>query len=457
LAENRTEWIIVQMAVALVGATFVPLNSHYTKDDLAWVLEQSQAKIIFCSQSFRSHNYLVMCQAIKDQISGLKQVVAFESEEWRKLSACVLPEENSSSVTLDQPAMLLFTSGTTGFPKGALLSHRAVMWDSLAGAERLRTTATDKMTSIIPLFHCAGCVMSVLGCLQTGAAYIGVPSFDPVGMFRVIQGEKCTMLSGVPTSFLAMHEHSARNDFDLSSLRAGTCGGADVDPEVLRSCAEEWPMPGLCQVYGQTEVATLSTCPDVDDPKRFITAGPALRGLEVRITDAETDVPVEQGQIGQIETRGPTNMDCYDRNPAATAETIQEGWLKSGDLGYLDKDGYLVISGGRLKDMIIRGGENIYPVEIENVLREHPSIEEIAVVAEKDEFYGEVVSAVIKSNGAATEAAKSSYCVGKIARFKIPTKIYQIDAFPMTASRKIQKNKLRDMIAASQLTRIDQS
>ena len=456
LSESREEWLIVQMASALAGAVFAPLNSHYGRDDLAYALEKSNAKILFCSETFRSHSYFEMAISLVDETPNLASVVAFEHDTWQDCLNHEASEQVLPAVFLDDPAMLLFTSGTTGFPKGALMSHKALMWDSLAGAERLGTTADDRITSIIPLFHCSGCVMNILGGLQKGASYIGVPSFDPVQMYQVIQDKKCTMLSGVPTSYLAMLEHPERKNFDLSSLRAGTCGGADVDPQILTRCAEEFPMPGLVQVYGQTEVSTLSTCNAFDDPKRFSTAGPALYGVEVRVTDPLSGDELSAGEVGQVETRGPTNMICYDQNPAATAETIDaDGWLKSGDLGFLDNEDYLRISGGRLKDLIIRGGENIYPVEIENVLRDHPGIKEIAIVAEPDRYYGEIVAAVVKGNGDLTLKSLTYFCTGKIAKFKTPVKLYAIDVFPMTASGKIQKNKLRDMIVASQLHQCD--
>jgi fatty-acyl-CoA synthase len=277
------------------------------------------------------------------------------------------------------PAALLYTSGTTGRPKGALLTHRAMLGNAWQTAQRLGFRAGDRYTSIIPLFHCAGCILGLLGSLQTGATYVGVPAFDPEALFRVIEAERCTLMSGVPTSYLAMLRHPARTRYDLSSLRAGTCGGADANPEVLAECARAFPMPGLSQVYGQTEAATLISCPRYDDPERFVTAGPPLPGHEVRITDPATGAVLPPGQIGQIEARGAMVMLGYYNKPEETAETIDEkGWLHSGDLGFLTPEGRVVIAGGRLRDMIIRGGENIYPVEIEQVLAGHPAVAEAA-------------------------------------------------------------------------------
>ena len=456
LAESRVEWLVVEMAAALSGAVFTPLNSHYGRDDLEYALKKSKAKILFCSESFRSHAYFEMASSLVEELPELSTVVAFEYSTWGEFLSISADDAELPQIVLDDPAMLLFTSGTTGFPKGALLSHKAVMWDALGGAERLGTSSADRVTSIIPLFHCSGCVMNILGALQKGASYIGVPAFNPPEMYRVIQENKCTMLSGVPTSFLAMLEHPERKKYDLSTLRAGTCGGADADPEILRRCAAEFPMPGLVQVYGQTEVSTLSTCNAFDDPKRFTTAGPALYGVEVRITNPISRELLPAGEVGQVETKGPTNMIGYDQNPDATAETIDdEGWLLPGDLGFVDEEGYLRISGGRLKDLIIRGGENIYPVEIENVLRDHPKIEEIAVVAENDRYYGEIVAAVIKAKETVALEELAQFCNGKIAKFKIPAKLYSVEVFPMTASGKIQKNKLRDMISNEQLALLD--
>ncbi len=321
-----------------------------------------------------------------------------------------------------------------------------MLLNALATAKRLGLKPGDRWTSIIPLFHCAGCIMNILGCLQAGACYVGVSHFDPELMFKVIESERCTVLTGVPTSYLAMLEDTERRRYDLSSLRTGTCGGADTDAEILRRCSEQFPIPYVVQVYGQTESSTLIACPRFDDPKRFESAGAPLDGYEVRITDVAFGKVLPAGQIGQLEARGAMVMRGYFENEEATAETITEdGWLKTGDLGYLDEDGRLVIAGGRLKDLIIRGGENIYPVEIENHLRNHPAVLEVAVFGIPDRYYGEIVVAAVKLREPVKAATLAGHCAKSIAQFKVPVRWYSVDDFPMTSSGKVRKVKLREM------------
>jgi acyl-CoA synthetase (AMP-forming)/AMP-acid ligase II len=355
-------------------------------------------------------------------------------------------------VDADSIASLQYTSGTTGFPKGALLTHAGMMRNAWEISGRLGVGQGDRWTSIIPLFHCAGCIMSILGCLQRGAAYVGVPAFDPEVMFRIVESERCTHLSGVPTSHLAMLQHPARASFDMSSLRAGTCGGADCNPDVLRQCAEQFPQPGLVQVYGQTEASTLISCPSHDDPERFDTAGLPLPGYEVRITHPETRKVLAAGEVGQIEARGPMVMKGYFDKPEETAATIDaDGWLQTGDLGTLSEAGRIVMAGGRLRDMIIRGGENIYPVEIENVLIKHEAVSEVAVFAAKDEYYGEVPVAAVRLRSPTTAASLSAFCQSRIAKFKVPAAYYLVESFPLTSSGKVRKRDLEALHKAKSL------
>ncbi len=449
LAENRIEWPIAQMACAAIGAVFAPLNSHYRRDDLAYVLKQSNAVALICPQRFRGNPYLENVTALRPELPDLKHVFCLDQMPDCRTPAAAPAHKGKGE---NPVAALLYTSGTTGFPKGALLSHRAMMMNARGAADRLGLTAGDRWTSIIPLFHCAGCILNILGCLQKGAAYVGAPSFDAENMFRVIQSERCTFLSGVPTSYLAMLDHPARKDYDLSSLRAGSCGGADANPEILRRCAEEFPMPGLSQVYGQTEGATLFACPDAGDPLRFETSGMGLPGYELRVVEPESLAEMPRGGIGEIQARGPMVMEGYYQMPEATAETILPGgWLRTGDLGYLRGDDRLVIAGGRLRDMIIRGGENIYPAEIENILAGHEAVAGVAVFGVRDDYYGEVVAAAIRLRREIPAAELTALCEGRIAKFKVPTRFYRVDAFPLTASGKVRKVELRDMAAGGAL------
>jgi fatty-acyl-CoA synthase len=453
LAENRVEWGVVQMACAALGAVFVPLNTHYRRDDLAYALRQSDAKALICSISYRSNPYLDNVTALRAQLPLLAHVFTLEID----YPALIQEAHDFAPVTSNPTAVaaLLYTSGTTGFPKGALLSHRAMMMVAGGTAERLGLLAGDRWTSIIPLFHCAGCILNLLGSLHKGAAYVGVPSFDPEAMFRIIQDERCTFLSGVPTSYLAMLDHPARQNYDLSSLRAGSCGGADCNPDVLERCAKQFPMPGLAQVYGQTEGATLFVCPHADDPLRWSTAGQPLPGYELRIADPVTLAPCPAAEIGEVQARGPMVMEGYYNKPEDTAETIiAGGWLRTGDLGYLTLDGHLVIAGGRLRDMIIRGGENIYPAEIENVMQTHDSISSVAVFGLPDRYYGEIVAAAVTLNGSVTARDLQALCAERIAKFKVPAVIYRVDAFPLTPSGKIRKVELRQWAKDNRMERL---
>ena len=453
LAENRVEWAVVQMACAALGAVFVPFNTHYRKDDLAYALKQSDAKALICSTQYRSNPYLENVTALRPSLPLLAHVITLE-EDYPRLIA----EGCSFTPVTPDPlavAALLYTSGTTGFPKGALLSHRAMMMVATNSATRLGLSAGDRWTSIIPLFHCAGCILNLLGCLSLGAAYVGVPSFDPENMFRIIEAERCTHLSGVPTSYLAMLDHPARPNHDLSSLKAGSCGGADCNPDVLRRCAADFPMPGLSQVYGQTEGGTLFVCPELDDPLRWETAGKALPDYELRIVNPETLQPLRAGEIGEIQAKGPMVMAGYYKKSEATAETIIDGdWLRTGDLGYLREDGRLVIAGGRLRDMIIRGGENIYPAEIENVLQQHDAVAEVAVFGVPDDYYGEIVGAAVKLARPVAAAELQALCAARIAKFKVPAVIFMVERFPLTPSGKIRKVELRDWAKENRMEKL---
>ncbi len=459
IAENRLDWPVVQMAAAALGALFVPLNTHYRADDLTYALQASGAKAIFLSERFRSNPYLETVLAARASLSELKHIVSLDGAQPERdvLGIDELGRAGplADPATSDPPrtaGALLFTSGTTGKPKGALLTHAGMMMCARETAARLGLRAGDRWTSIIPLFHCAGCILNIQGALQVGGAYVGQPAFDPEALFQLIEAERCTALSGVPTSYLAMLQHPARPKYNLSSLRTGTCGGADANPEVLAACARELPMPGLAQVYGQTEGSTLLTASAHDEPERFRTTGRALPGYELRIVDPGTGDVLPAGQIGEVQGRGAMVMLGYHANPEATAETITaDGWLRTGDLGYLEPSGHLVIAGGRLRDMIIRGGENIYPVEIETLFAEHPAIAEIAVFGEPDDYYGEIVAAAVRLRGETTTKDLMACAAGRIARFKVPVRYYVVEKFPLTPSGKIRKVELREMAREGKL------
>lgn len=457
-AENRAEWAVAMTALAALGAVLVPVNTHFREEDLHYVMTHSSASVLILSERYRNNSYLQMALGQRADLPHLREIVCFEEVNLPGVRSYqdLIKNSSSSFEPAATPEGILgsiqYTSGTTGRPKGAELSFSGMMLNAAITAKRLELRPKDRWTSIIPLFHCAGCIMNLTGCLYAGATYVGVPSFDAEAMLQIVESERCTLLTGVPTSFLAMLEHPARSKHDLSSLRSGTCGGADCDPSVLERCAKEFPIPGLVQVYGQTESSTLISLDTPDSEHRWVTAGLALDGTSLRVTHPETRHPLPFGQIGQIEVCGPTVMLGYHRQPNETAQTIDaEGWMQTGDLGYLREDGRLVIAGGRLRDMIIRGGENIYPVEIENLLREHPAVHEIAVFGEPDKYYGETVSACIQLKREVSANDLGDFLKGRIAGFKHPVRYYRVVSWPMTSSGKIRKRDLREMAAAKTL------
>lgn len=457
-AENRVEWAVTQAALAAIGAVLVPINTHFREKDLRFVLNHSQAKAILFSQRFRSSNYLDMIVGQQAEILSLKHLICFDAVDQPGVVAYdkLLEDKGEMFVPAQTPATAMgsvqYTSGTTGQPKGAALSFDGMMLNASASARRLKLTHGDRWTSIIPLFHCAGCIMNLMGCLSQGATYVGVPAFDALDMFSIIESERCTLLTGVPTSFLSMLQHPDRQRFNLSALRAGTCGGSDCDPSVLARCAAEFPIPGLVQVYGQTEASTLIALDDPDSPYRWETSGFPLDGMELRVTHPETRTNLAPLAVGQIEVRGPMVMMAYLYQPEATHKTIDEnGWMQTGDLGYLRPDGRVVIAGGRLRDMIIRGGENIYPVEVENLLREHPAVGEVAVFGLPDTYYGETVAAAVSLRAPVMADELKTFLTGKVAAFKHPIRYFLVSEWPMTSSGKIKKRDLQAAAQASQL------
>jgi acyl-CoA synthetase (AMP-forming)/AMP-acid ligase II len=446
LAENRIEWPVVQMAAARAGLVLVPINTRYRRQELAYALKQSQSRGLVLSREFRSNKYLEMITELRPELPRLEYVFLLGSNE----QDCIAYEHLLSSggkskmhlpeLRGEDIAALIYTSGTTGFLKGALLTHLGMLANGFGTARRLG------LLSMVPLFHSAGCVGSIYVSLAAGACYIGLQALDPVDVFQLIDSENATAVVGITTGYLAMLEHPRRREFDLTTLRIGTVGGSDVDPSLMRRCAEQFPLPGIVQVYALTEASTVVTCSSPEDPDRFDTAGLPLPGAEIRIADPLTCKCLPPGQVGEVQVRGVMVMSTYFDNPEATREALVEGgWLRTGDLGFLRPDGKLIMSGGRLKDMIIRGGENIYPVEIEMVLSQHPAVAEVAVFGLRDAFYGEVVAAAVRCKEATRAAHLARFCNERLAKFKVPTAYYRVDNFPMTTSGKIRKAELQEM------------
>jgi fatty-acyl-CoA synthase len=457
LAQNSVEWPVAQMAVAKAGMILVPLNTHYRLDDLKYALAHARVRAVFLTTEFRSNPFLALVRQAAPSLPNLRSLILFDGAQEGCLDFGSLIQRGTSSrselppVSGSDTAAIIYTSGTTGFPKGAMLTHESVMADGYLTFQRLGLDGDDRITSIVPMFHSASFCVAVSGCLQAGATFFGHDAFDPVEMFKTIQQHRCTVHVGVPTSLHMMLNHPRRGEFDLSSLRVGTCGGADADPDLLRRCAKEFPMPGLVQIYGLTESAGIATCSSADDPNRFSTAGLPLDGFELRITDRETGRPVSPDEIGQVEIKSRFVMRGYLDNPEETRKTMTtDGLLRTGDLGHLREDGRLILSGGRLKDMIIRGGENIYPAEIELVLANHHAVSEVAVFGLKDDRFGEIVAAAIRGGDISADEL-TAFCAERIAKFKVPARYFRVESFPLTPSGKIRKVDLREMAAVGRL------
>jgi fatty-acyl-CoA synthase len=456
LAENRPEWMIAHLGLARAGLVAVPVNTHFRAEELSYVLRQSRSRMLFLTESFRSNAFLDSLREIESGLPALERavVIGSASEDSAGLatlqdmllagarSQTALPEVGAGDA-----CAIIYTSGTTGRPKGATLAHEGVMANGRLTFERLGVTGDDVVTSIVPMFHSASYCTCLPGCLATGATYVGLEAFDAVEMMRVIQDRRATVHIGVPTTFRAMLNHPERHNFDLSSLRVGTCGGADTDPALLQECARTFPIPGVVQVYGLTEASALATCPGPTAETRFSTAGPPLPGYEVRIAPIpgeEAAAAPGAGELGEIQLRTRYRMLGYfDMDEESRATFTDDGWLRTGDVGSLTVDGDLVLNGARIKDIIIRGGENIYPAEIESVLHRHPGVREAAVFGVPHDTLGEVVVAAVVCDASTTAEQLSMFCAERLARFKVPTVFFKLAEMPLTASGKIRKVELQ--------------
>lgn len=458
LAQNSVHWLVIQLAVAKAGMILVPLNTYYRVEELSYALSHSQSRAIFFTAAFRNNKYLEMVTEAASKGNGdLKKILIAEQAEGCENIGDLIARGASSKAVLPQVngsdnATIIYTSGTTGFPKGAMLKHESVMWNGRNIFERLKIGSDDRITSIVPMFHTASFCVGIAGCLTVGATFLGIEAFEAIEMFNIIQRHRATVHIAVPTSLRMMLDHPLRKDFDLSSLRVGTCGGADVEPQLLQRCETDFPMECMVQGYGLTETSGLSNCPEADDPSRFESAGLPLPGYSVRIVDPDSGAILDNGTVGEVQIKSAMIMRGYFANDEETRKTIgADGWLKSGDLGKIREDGRLVLAGGRLKDMILRGGENIYPAEIERILLLHPAVMEVAVFGIKDTHFGEIVAAAIRcDNVAAAELA--DHCGARIAKYKVPSRYFRMDSFPLTPSGKIRKVELKEMATQGKLT-----
>ena len=448
-ASTCAEWVYLQVATARIGAVLVNVNPAYRSHELRFVLRKSGMKVIFLFEKDARVNYLeVLEEARRHQDLPLAHSVLLGTDSW---AAMIAAGVNPAPLTIgvDDVANIQYTSGTTGFPKGVLLTHRNLVNNAYLVGRALRVTENDRLCAPVPLYHCFGCVMSSLLCMVFRMTIVlPAPQFDARATLEAVQRERCTVLYGVPTMFIAQLEHPEFPSFDLSSLRTGIMAGAPCPIDVMRRVVREMHCPEITIAYGQTEsspVITMSS-PDDDLETRVSTVGRAMPETDVKIVGPASGETLEIGERGELCTRGYLVMKGYDNEPDATARAIDsEGWLHTGDLATMRPDGSFHIA-GRLKEMIIRGGENIYPREIEEFLHGHPKIADVYVVGLPDERLGETVLAWIKLKAGETCAEEDvrEYCRGRIAHFKIPQYIRFVDSFPMTVTGKIQKFRIRE-------------
>jgi fatty-acyl-CoA synthase len=454
-APNRYEWVVAQFATARIGAVLVNINPAYRTTELEYALTKAGVSVLLLARGFRSADYRRMLDEVRPRCRDLRDAIVFE-DDWPALlnRAESVPESElvarESELQFDDPINIQYTSGTTGFPKGATLSHHNILNNGFFVGEVLGYTERDRVCVPVPFYHCFGMVLGTLACSTHGACVV-VPGegFDPGATLEAVQAERCTSLYGVPTMFIAELEHPRFNDFDLRSLRTGVMAGSPCPVETMRQVRDRMHMREVTIGYGMTETSPISTQTALDDPeaKRVGTVGRVHPHVEVKVIDPATGRVVPRGQRGELCTRGYGVMIGYWDDPEATANAIDAaGWMHSGDLATVDGEGYVNIV-GRIKDMIIRGGENISPREVEEYLLTHPAVGDAQVIGVPSARYGEEVMAWVrvKPGARATAEVLTAYCDGRIAGFKVPRYWKFVDAFPMTVTGKVQKFKMREL------------
>jgi fatty-acyl-CoA synthase len=459
---NYAEWTLVQYATAEIGVVLVNINPAYRTHELHYALEQSGCRVLIAAPRFASSDYRAMAAEVRAELPALEHAVFFWDDRWDELVAGDPGRDDErarigSRLTPDDPINIQYTSGTTGFPKGATLTHRNILNNGYFVTSLQRFGPDDRLCIPVPFYHCFGMVMGNLGCTSQGATMV-IPndSFDPKAVLDAVQAERCTALYGVPTMFIAELGLENFDDYDLSSLRTGVMAGSPCPVEVMRQCISRMNMSDVTICYGMTETSPVSTqtLPDDSLAHRTETVGRVHPHVEIRIADPNTGATLDRGETGEFCTRGYSVMRGYWNDEARTGDAIDDdGWMHTGDLAVMADDGYVNIV-GRIKDMIIRGGENIYPREIEEFLYTHPDIEDVQVVGVPDERYGEQLMAWVRarpdSDLAASQDADAvrEYCRGRIAHFKIPYYVKFVDAFPMTVTGKVRKVEMREVSVA---------
>ena len=456
-APNCAEWVLTQYATAKIGAILVNINPAYRTSELEFVLNQSAARLLVAAQRLKTSDYAAMIAEVRPRCAALEQVVLLGTGEWDALLETGRRADRGAlgaiELSADDPINIQYTSGTTGFPKGATLSHHNILNNGYFVGELCHYTHEDKICIPVPFYHCFGMVMGNLAATSHGAAMvIPAPSFDPVATLEAVQAERCTSLYGVPTMFIADLAVPDFGRFDLSSLRTGIMAGSPCPVEVMKQVIDRMGMSEVSICYGMTETSPVSTQTRVDDSieRRVATVGRVGPHIEVKVIDPATGRTVPRGTPGELCTRGYSVMLGYWRQPDKTAEVIDAArWMHTGDLAVMDDDGYLSIT-GRIKDMVIRGGENIYPREVEEFLYTHPDILDAQVIGVPDAKYGEELMAWVRMRSGATPLtadALREFCLGKLAHYKIPRYVHITDEFPMTVTGKVRKVEMRERSA----------
>ncbi len=448
-ASSCVEWVYLQVATARIGAILVNVNPAYRSHDLAYILERSEMKVIFLREQDARVNYLEVLNQARDLAeTGLKASVLLGSSQWKEMLEAGM-DPSPGPVTRHDAVNIQYTSGTTGKPKGVLLTHRNILNNAYLVGQGLKWTSDDKLCLPVPLYHCFGCVMGSLQSLIFGATLV-LPSaqFDPQAVLQSIAEEGCTTVYGVPTMFIAMLNHPEFASYPTSSLRTGIMAGSPCPVELMKRVVSEMHCEEMTIAYGQTEASPAITQSMNDDTLevRTSTVGRPMPCTEVKIVDPDSGATVEVGNQGELLTRGYLVMKEYDKDPESTVRTVDaDGWLHTGDLATMREDGNFRIT-GRAKEMIIRGGENIYPREIEEFLHGHPDIEDVYVFGVPDERMGERVAAWVRpaAGAALDEEGVKAACRDRIAHFKVPEYIRLVEEFPMTVTGKVQKFVMRD-------------
>jgi fatty-acyl-CoA synthase len=454
-APNCVEWVLVQYATAKIGAILVNINPAYRTHEVGFVLRQSGVSVLVSATSFKSSDYSVMIDEVRGDCPALREVVLIGTPSWDALvaNAEAVPatalRAAMAGLSCDDPINIQYTSGTTGFPKGATLSHHNILNNGFFVSEVCGHTERDRIAIPVPFYHCFGMVMGNLGATSHGACMvIPAPGFDPALTLQAVQDQRCTSLYGVPTMFIAQLQHPDFAGYDLSSLRTGIMAGSPCPVEVMKRVVAEMHMEEVTICYGMTETSPVSTQTRRDDDleRRVSTVGTVHPHVEVKVVNPESGLTLPRGEPGELCTRGYSVMLGYWEEPEKSADVLDRaGWMHTGDLATMDADGYLNIV-GRIKDMVIRGGENVYPREIEEFLYSHPDIADVQVIGVPDEKYGEELCAWVRLVDGAdvlTVEALREFCTGKLAHYKIPRYVQVVDVFPMTVTGKIRKVEMR--------------